>query len=203
MSTHIHFALAAVVLGALGTTACAPVIVGAAATSGFIVAQERSVGNAIDDFGIQTRMSRALYHSSETAFKQIDLEVIEGRVLMTGRVAEQDDRIEAARVAWTTAGVTEVINEIYVSDEGVNFIRPRDEWISTRLRARLIGDDEIRQINYHIQTLQGTVYLFGIAWDEAELTRATEHARTLRGVDRVISHMRLKDDNLPPPALGT
>ncbi len=179
---------------ALALPACAPVIAGAAATSGLVLAQERSVGNAIDDFTIQNTISTRLYDVHPTEFRQIDMDVVEGRVLVTGRVPSQDRRIDFTRVAWQTDGVTEVINELEVSDQNVGFIRPRDTWISTRLRARLIGDPDIRQINYHIETLRGTVYLFGIAQSRDELARATEHAETLNGVDRVVSHMRIKDE---------
>lgn len=183
--------------------ACAPVLIGAAATTGLVVAQERSIGNAIDDFGIQAAVGNKLYDANDATYRQVDLEVVEGRVLMTGRVQTQDDRIEASRRAWTTRGVEEVINEIEVHNDAVITLRPNDVWISARLRARLVRDRGIRQINYHIQTQNGTVYLIGIAQDEEELTRATEHARSIRGVTRVISHMRLKDERIQPPAQGT
>lgn len=184
-------------LFAISTSACAPMLLGAVATTGVVAAQDRSVGNAIDDFGVQTNLSQRLYASSDTKYRNLGLEVVEGRVLMTGRVATQEDRIEAARLAWSTPGVAEVINEVEISDETTSLIRPRDMWISTQLRTRLMTDADVRQLNYHIETLHGTVYLFGIAQDEAELERAISHADTIRGVDLVISHVRLRD-TLPP-----
>ncbi len=181
----------------VSASACAPLLLGAVATTGVVAAQDRSVGNTIDDFGVQTTLSQRLYASSETAYRNLGLEVVEGRVLMTGRVATQEDRIEAARLAWSTPGVAEVINEIEISEDGTSLLRPGDIWISTQLRARLIGDADVRQLNYHIETLRGTVYLFGIAQDGVELERAISHADAIRGVNLVISHVRLKDT--PPP----
>ena len=173
-----------IVLGAsLVLGACTPAIVGGV---------ERSTGRAIDDFSIQTRLSRNLHRSSDDDYKNIDLEVVEARVLMTGRVASEEVRLEATRVAWGTNGVDEVINELEVSDRGVGIIRPGDTWITNRLRGRLVGDSGVRQANYHIETLHGTVYLFGIAQSQEELERAAGHARTLRGVDRVVTHVRIK-----------
>jgi osmotically-inducible protein OsmY len=128
--------------------------------------------------------------------------VVEGRVLMTGRVATQETRIEASRLAWTTPGVADVINELEISDRTVGLIRPRDTWISTQLRARLVGDAHVRVVNYHIETLDGTVYLFGVAQDEAELERVAGHAQAIRGVNRIVSHMRIKNDPFAIPAQG-
>lgn len=122
---------------------------------------------------------------------------------MTGRVETPEIRVEAARVAWMTDGVDEVINEIEVSDQGVGLLRPRDRWISSRVRGRLLGDSAVRHVNYHIETIDGTVYMFGIAQSQEELERATGHARTLRGVERVVSHVRLKEERRAPFDQGT
>lgn len=202
MNTPVRIAFAGMLLGALGLGGCAPALMAGVATTGVVLAQDRSVGNVIDDAGIQANLRQRLYASSNEDFNRIGLEVVEGRVLMTGRVDTQDTRIEASRIAWTTPGVEDVINEVEINEQRSGPIRPRDAWISTQLRARLLGDGQVRQVNYHIETLHRTVYLFGIAQDEAELDRVTEHARTIRGVERVISHMRMKDDRLPPPARG-
>lgn len=202
MKSLFRMALAMTLLGAFGLAGCGPMLMAGVATSGVVLAQERSVGHAIDDAGIQLDLRQRLLESSPDDFDRIGLEVVEGRVLMTGRVDDQEQRIEASRVAWTTPGVEDVINEVEVSDRSVGIVRPRDTWISTQLRARLIGDGQVRVVNYHIETLDGTIYLFGVAQNETELERVAEHARTIRGVERVVSHMRLKDDPLAPRARG-
>jgi len=202
MKLSLFMAFAITLLGSFGLGGCGPMLMAGIATSGVVLAQERSVGNAIDDATIQFTLRERLHQSMPGAFGDVDLEIVEGRVLMTGRVDAQETRIEASRLAWTTGGVDDVINEIEINDRELGFIRPRDTWISTQLRARLINDSGVRQVNYHIETMRGTIYLFGVAQDEAELGRATEHARTIRGVDRVVSHMRVKYDRLAPPARG-
>ncbi len=176
----------------VSATACAPILIGAAATTGVVAVQTRSVGNTLADFTTQTNLSQRLYKSSDTAYRQLGIEVVEGRVLMTGRVSRQEDRIEATRIAWSTPGVAEVINEIEINDQSVALVRPRDMWISTQLRTRLMGDEDVDQVNYHIETLQGTVYLFGVARDEAELERVIIHAESIDRVELVISHMRMR-----------
>lgn len=201
MKSFLRLACAMALLGALGLGGCAPMLMAGIATTGVVLAQDRTVGDAIDDATLQIQLRERLYQSSHEAFNGIDLEVVEGRVLMTGRVDNQENRIEASRIAWTTDGVNDVINEVEISERRFGYIRPGDAWISTQLRARLLGDGQIRQVNYHIETLRGTVYLFGVAQDEAELARVTEHAEAIRGVNRVVSHMRIKDDPYSQPAI--
>jgi len=200
MKTSVRVALAMALLGSLGLGGCAPVLMAGVATTGVVLAQDRSVGDAFDDAAVQFDLRQRLYNSSHDDFAGVDLEVVEGRVLMTGRVTDQETRIEASRIAWTTPGVGDVINEVAISEQRFGYIRPRDAWITTQLRARLIGDTGVRQVNYHIETLRGTVYLFGVAQNQDELAHVTQVAEAIGGVDRVVSHMRMKDDPFVQPA---
>jgi len=201
MKSTLRVACAMTLLGALALGGCGPMLMAGVATTGVVLAQDRSVGDTIDDAALQIDLRERLYKSSHDAFTGVDLEVVEGRVLMTGRVDTQENRIEASRVAWTTPGVEDVINEVNISEQRFGFIRPGDAWISTQLRARLLTDTQVKQVNYHIETLRGTVYLFGIARDEDELARVTEHAEAIRGVNRVVAHMRFKNDPYSQPAI--
>lgn len=177
---------------------CVPAVVAGGTAAGLTVAQERSVGNAIDDTGTDIAVKERLLRHDQQLFNKVGVEVIEGRVLLTGSVPTPEDRIEAARLAWQVDGVQEVINEIQVSDKSgvANFTK--DAWITTQLRTKLITDGDVLDFNYNIETVNQTVYLIGIAKDQAELERATNHARNIEGVRRVISHVRLKSDPRRP-----
>lgn len=201
MNTSVRVALAMSLLGTLGLGGCAPILMAGVATTGVVLAQERSVGDTLDDAAVQLELRQRLYNASHNAFTGVDLEVVEGRVLMTGRVNDQETRIEASRIAWTTPGVDDVINEVAISEQRFGYIRPRDAWITTQLRTRLIADTSVRQVNYHIETLRGTVYLFGVAQNQDELSHVTQVAEAIGGVDRVVSHMRMKDDPFAQPAI--
>ncbi len=183
----VVIAFAAVVLGG-----CAGAAVGGAAIVGVTVAEERSVGDAIDDTVILASVNHQLFQADIELFRAVGVEVVEGRVLLTGNVAMPDDRVEAVRLAWQVEGVNEVINEIQVTDRGGIVDYGRDTWISAQLRTKLLLDKEIRAINYNVETVNGVVYMIGIAQDQAELERATNHARTIPNVAKVISHVRLK-----------
>ncbi len=170
---------------------CVPVVLGGAAVGATVAAQERSVSDAVDDSIIQAEVGRALFEFNVDVFQKVDIEVVEGKVLLTGLVPEPQFRVDAARLAWQTDGVREVINELEVSDNSTVSNAARDSWISTKLRARLIGDGDIYSINYTIDTVNGSVYLMGVAQDQAELDRVINHARDIDYVRSVVSLVRV------------
>ena len=181
-------------ISAIGLGSCSPAIIGAGATVGVAAVQERSVGQALDDATILAVINQKLFQKSEPLFVKVDIEVIEGRVLLTGNVKSPEDRIDVARIVWQTKGVREVLNELKIKDRSNLQDYAKDIWITTQIQIKLIGDASINNINYSVDTLNGVVYLFGIAQDEKELNRVTGHARNIKGVVKVISHAVLKDD---------
>ncbi len=175
-------------------SACASAVVGGAAAVGVAAVQERSVGNAVDDVTISVDINRRLLERSEKLFTNVGVEVVEGRVLLTGSVEKPEDRVEAAKIAWQAKGVREVLNEIQVTDQSGIINAAKDAWITAQLRAALLADKDVLDINYSIETVNGVIYLIGIAQDKAELEKVTGHARMIKGVKKVVSHVRLKDD---------
>ena len=184
--------LGVAVAGGLG--GCASALIGATATAGVAVAQERSVGQAMDDTTILANINHHLLQKSDSLFIKVDVEVVEGRVLLTGNVDNPEDRIAVARITWQSKGVREVLNELEINDQSDLRDYAKDIWITTQLKVKLLGDGQISAINYSIDTLNGVVYLFGIAQSQKELDRATGHARNIKGVEKVVSHVILKGD---------
>lgn len=189
-----HYMLPALLLASLGLGGCVGAAIGAGAAGGIAVAQERSLGSAIDDNVIQANVNHQLLQHSEALFSKVGTEVIEGRVLLTGVVSTPDDRVTATRLAWKAKGVKEVLNEIEVNDKSALTNIAKDGWITAQLHARMLADQQVRDINYSVETVNGVIYLFGIAQDEGELKRVTAHARNIKGVNKVVSHVVLKTD---------
>ncbi|MDP6565113.1 MAG: BON domain-containing protein [Alphaproteobacteria bacterium] len=179
---------------AVGLGGCGEALVGMGATVGVAAAQERSVGDAVDDAAILANVNHHLLQKSQHLFANVDVEVLEGRVLLTGNVRQPDDRVEAARLAWRTNGVREVLNEVGVRDRTSLKDYATDTWITTQLKARLLRDTGVSAINYTVETVNGVVYLLGIAQSQEELDRVTGHARNIKSVTKVVSHVVLKDD---------
>lgn len=191
-------ALALLLAGSISLSGCAELLIGAAATTGIAVAEERSVGDAVDDLTIRGKLNHLFFQDDIELFADVSFSVIEGRVLLKGSVPTPDDRIRALRLAWQAAGVREVINEIQVADDSGILNYARDTWISAQLKGKLLVDGDVLSINYSVETVNGTVYLLGIAQDEAELARVIEHAHGIEDVKRVVSHVVLKDDRHRP-----
>ena len=185
--------------------ACTPVglMAGAGATVGIVAAQERSLGAAVDDAAIRLRINELWFKHNSELSRDLSLSISEGRVLITGSVETPDLRVDAVRLAWQVSGVREVINEIQVTkSEGIEGFA-RDSWITAQLRTALMFDRDIAAINYTSETVNGVVYIMGIAQNQRELDRVLDHARNLKYVRRVVSYVRLKAEPLPNEGAAT
>ena len=174
--------------------ACAPLVIGAGVTAGVAASQERGIEGAASDTSIRLQINHLWLQESTSLYSQIGLQVQEGRVLLTGQVPEPEARVNAVRLAWQPEDVIEVINEIEIGDKSSLSDAARDEWIAAQLRARLVGDAAIASINYSIETVNGSVYLIGVAQNQAELDRVLAYARNITYVRRVLNYVRLKTD---------
>ena len=190
-------------LGSMAATGCAAVVVGAGGEAAYVAAQERSVGNAVDDAGTLLRIKNAFAQKDfKDLLANVEVKVVEGRVLLTGNVDKVESQIEAVRLTWQQDGVREVINEIQVNDKAGFANYARDVWISTQIRSRFLFEKNLRSINYSVITVNQVVYLTGIAQNQDELDRATHVASTTSYVQRVVSYVRLKDDPRRPYPAG-
>ena len=184
--------------GPLCLAGCADVIVGAATTTGLAVVEERTVGDAVKDLTIQAELNHLFFQDDLALYNDVSLSVVEGRVLLKGSVPTHEDRIRAGWVARQATRVEEVINEVQVTGEGGILDYAKDRWISMLLDTKLLLDLDILSVNYDVSTVNGTVYLLGIAQNEGELEQVKEHARRVDGVKHVVSHVIMKDDPRRP-----
>lgn len=190
-----HIALLVGLLSLFALNNCAPVAVGAAATTGVAAAQERTVGRAIDDSTIHSKILGTFSQKDvNDLLTNVNVEVTEGAVLLTGAVNKPETIIEAVKICWQVEGVKEVINEIQVNDRKSLKDYAKDTWITTQVKGRLIAEKNLRSVNYTVETINSVVYLMGIAQSQEELDKATYIASRVKGVGQVVSHVRLKTD---------
>ena len=155
--------------------------------------EERSFNNYVEDTIILAQLKNEYFSNNENIFFQVSVDVIEGRVMLTGIVEQIDERIEATKLAWGIKGVNEVINEIQISnDEGI-LDYADDLVMKTKINAKLLLEKNILNLNYSVEVVNGIVYLIGIAQDQKELDAVTEISKNTYGVISVISYVRLKD----------
>lgn len=205
MYTHIKIVLlVALLLSSVAFSACSPVGVaaGAGAAVGIAAVREGGIKGAVNDAAIVASINDLWFRYDVETFSKLSLTVEQGRVLITGVVQDPEDRVEAVRLAWQPEGVNQVINEIRIADgEGIpGYVR--DTWITTQLRAHLTLDRDVQSLNYSIDTVQGIVYLMGVAQNQAELNRVIETARTIGHVKQVISYVKMLGESTTSKEVG-
>jgi osmotically-inducible protein OsmY len=156
--------------------------------------QERTIGHALDDTVIKATLDGRLAQQSPGLYLRASTTVVEGRVLLAGRVDTPEARLDATRIAWSVDGVRKVDNDIEVSDLSGWLDGPSDLLMRTRLATILLADKSIKDVNYTTDVVHGVVYLMGVAQDKEELDRVVEHAQKLNGAKRVENYVVLKDD---------
>ena len=184
---------AALVAPALAGCSPTGVAIGAGATAIKTAAQERSVEDAIDDNVIASEINYLWARHDLGLFRKLDTSVVEGKVVITGAVRYPENQVAAIRLAWQADGVKQVIDEIQVEDQRGLIDQARDEWISLTLKTDLLLDPEVSAINYNVTTVNGTVYLTGIARDRQELDRVRNRARDVPRVRNIVTYVRIMD----------
>jgi osmotically-inducible protein OsmY len=164
---------------------------GAAGGAGYAANQERGVPGTVNDFTIKTNIQNAWLKADPNLPAGLDLTVYEGRVLLTGTAANPERKAEAAQIAQTIPGVRAVYNEVEVGPGEGMWQSTKDAWITSEIKSKLVFSN-VRSVNYDIETNNRSVYLIGSARSQAELDHATDLARTVAGVKRVVSYVEVR-----------
>ena len=174
---------------------CSPasVLASGGATTMVIAEGDKSLGTAIDDATIKLNISRKFLTSGNNLFIDIDTSVVEGMVLLTGIVKNQESRIEAVKIVWEVDGVKEVINEIEIGDKTSIKEYANDVWITTQIKALAARDIGLRSISYNVETIKGKVYLAGITSKPEQLETLVNITKSVKGVKEVVNYVVIKE----------
>lgn len=176
---------------------CFPTIFAGATGATVAVAKDRSVGETIDDTKISAKIKGSFMKDGfRTLYSKINVEVMEGRVMYTGTVDNEEDIMTALEIAWKQNGVKEVLNELQVDKKSGHFDAiqyARDSLITAQVKARSMAAHDVKFVNYTIVTYEDVVYIFGIARSMEELETVAKIASEIRGVKKVVSHARIKE----------
>lgn len=165
----------------------------AVATAGIKKGDERNFVRSVKDVNAERVIKARMTRAYDFKLKGVDVEVAEGIVLLAGNVPSQNDKIEAARIAWSARGIEQVGNEIMVKSKQSFFRNTKDGILEKTVRTRLIADKLVKARNFNIETHDGIIYVMGVARTQAELKRAAKIAATTRGAKQVISYARIAD----------
>ena len=176
--------------------ACTPAgLLGTGAGSAMVIAEgERSMGSVIDDATIKVNVAAKFINSEDNLFVDVSTTVLNGRVLLTGLVNNQEIRIDAVRRVWEVEGVQEVINEIQIGNRETLKEYANDVWINTQakgLAAKAVG---LRVVGYNFETIQGKVYIAGITSRPEQLEDLINAVKTIKGVKEIVNYVIIKEN---------
>ena len=195
MGIRINFLVKLNILFLLFSHCTPQIIVGSASTAIAVSQEERSIGEYIDDTLIKTQIKNIYFDTNENIFFNVDVEVVQGRVLLTGTVDSSDLRIEATRMAWGISGVQTVINELQINNDSNILDFADDLIISSKIKGKLLLDSELPYLNYTVETVNGIVYLIGIAQGKEERKSVIELSRDVYGVVDVIDYINIVSES--------
>lgn len=168
----------------------------AVATAGVKKGDERSFAGSLNDVNAGRAIKARMLRAYDFKLNGVDVEVAEAVVLLSGNVPSAEDRIEAARIAWSAPNIDQVGNEIMIQGKQGFFRNAKDGVLEKAVRTRLIADKYIKSLNYNVETHDGIVYLMGVARSKEELARAAQIAAETRGAVEVISYARVADNSV-------
>ena len=176
-------------------TSCSiPVATGVATKAVTVSNSDRSIGEFVDDVLIKAVLKNSYFDQSEKIFFNVDVEVSQGRVLLTGTVDNIDLRIEATRIAWGVKGVQTVINEIQISESDSILNFADDLVISTKVMAKIMLDEDVNSLNYNIETVNKIVYIIGISGSSDEKQKVIDLSKEVFGVEEVVDYITINSE---------
>ena len=175
---------------------CSPagIIASGGATTMVIAEGDRSLGTVIDDTTIKINIAQKFLNSENNSFLSIETKVIEGTVLLTGIVDNQELRINAIQRVGEVNGVKEVINEIQIGDKTTVKEYANDLWINTQIKALAAKNIGLRVLSYNFETIRGKVYIAGITSRPEQLDIVIQSARKVKGVKEIVNYVLIKED---------
>ena len=173
--------------------------VGTASTGVFgtgvsVALDPRSLGTQIDDSIMQKNLSTRLALNEKSYLISVNIKVIDGRIFITGKVNDPEEKLKITKFAWETKGVRSVKNDIRIKEE-FNFSQStKDLLITSQLRTAIIFNKEIKASNYQIDTYKKKIYIYGIALTSDERKKVINEAKEILDVEDVIASILLVED---------
>ena len=146
----------------------------------------RTVGMQIDDTIMQKNLVARLTLKEKKYFLSIQVEVLDGRIFLTGKVDEPEEKIKITKLAWETKGVRSVKNAIQIKGNSNFKSTAGDILITSQLRSAMIFSKKIKSSNYTLETINKKVYIFGIAFDAEEREEVIKESKEIHDVEKVI-----------------
>ena len=154
----------------------------------------RSVGTQMDDSIMQKNFTARLLLDDKKYLLSVKSKVLDGRIFLTGKVENPEEKLKITKIAWETKGARSVRNDIKIKEK-FNFKQSaKDILITTQLRTALIINKNIKATNYQIDTYKKKIYVYGIALTSEEKDLVVSEAKEILDVEKVIASIILVED---------
>ena len=154
----------------------------------------RSLGTQIDDSVMQKSFSARLIMRDKSYLLSINTKVLDGRIFLTGKVEDPEEKLQITKLAWETTGVRSVKNDIKIKED-FNFKQSaKDLLITSQLRTAIIFNKKVKATNYQIDTYKKKIYIYGIALTSDEKDLVIKEAKEILDVKDVIASIILVDN---------
>ena len=154
----------------------------------------RTIGTQIDDSIMQKSLTRRILLKDKKYLLSISSKVLDGRIFLTGKVENPEEKLQLTKLAWETKGTRSVRSAIAIKGQ-TNFKgTAKDVLITSQLRTALIFNKLIKATNYNIDTINGKTYIFGIAMTDDEKKEVIKEAQEVYGVKQVIPSIILVEE---------
>ena len=173
--------------------------VGASSTGVFgtgvsVALDPRSLGTQIDDSIMDKNLETRLLLLNKNYFLSVKTKVLDGRIFVTGKIDNPEEKLQITKLAWETEGVRSVKNDLKVKEK-FNFKQSaKDLLITSQLRTALIFNKQIKSANYNIDTYKKKIYIYGIANSEDERKEVINEAKQILDIEDVIASILLVKD---------
>ena len=159
-----------------------------------IAIDPRTIGTQIDDSIMQKNLMSKLVLRDKSYLLSVKTKVLDGRIFITGKVEDPEEKLQITKLAWETKGVRSVRNDIKIKED-FNFSQSaKDLLITSQLRTAFIVNKNIKSSNYNIDTYKKKIFIYGIAQNKDERDLVIKEAKQILDVKNVIVSILLVED---------
>ena len=159
-----------------------------------IAIDPRSLGTQIDDSVMQKNLTARLVLNDKSHLLHVSTKVLDGRIFLTGKVDDPEQKLLITKLAWETKGVRSVKNDIKIKED-FNFQQSaKDLLITSQLRTALIFNKKVKATNYQIDTYKKKIFIYGISLTAEERKEVISEAKEILDVKEVIASIVLVED---------
>tara|TARA_A100001015_G_scaffold32093_1_gene35685 strand:- start:105 stop:716 length:612 start_codon:yes stop_codon:yes gene_type:complete len=163
--------------------------------SGVSIAYDpRTVGMQIDDSIMQKNLIGRLTLTDKKYIISISAKVLDGNIYLSGKVDEPEEKLKIIKMAWETKGARSVQSTVTIKGNNNFKSTAKDILITSQLRTALIFNKLTKATNYTIDTINGKIYIFGIAMTKKEKEKVISEADQIHGVKDVIPSIYLVEE---------